>query len=146
MIPTDPLPIEARQNLDPDSDGFDRVLIDAMLTVCRPVAYGVLADVYDNGGWVNVRGVLASTPRVPGAVGDWLDTLPKDRRVIVWAVTSRRLAEMLQRRGFTCCVRFDQMMNLWDAGAMVRDGQPISQPAKRDPWWRALARRLGMIR
>jgi hypothetical protein len=59
-----------------------------------------------------VRGIAFDTPtgiyiplvraeqRGAGAVSRFLDSLPKDRRVVFPCVISRRLGEMLLRRGF----------------------------------------------
>ena len=43
---------------------------------------------------------VEATVEGSGAVGRWLDSLRPDRRVVVPNVTSKRLAGMLQRRGF----------------------------------------------
>lgn len=103
------------------TDGdFDRVLFDLIRGRSEKVADGVLAHVVDNQVWVEVRGIVADDPRVPGAVGAWLDTLPTDRSVIVPAVTSERLAGMLQRRGFKRRLWWDERIRLWDEGAWVR--------------------------
>lgn len=102
------------------SDLLDELLFELMRAKCIPVADGVLADVLDNGVWVEVRGVMASEPRVPGAVGRWLDMLPTDRRVIVPAVISERLEGMLDRRGFKRRRWWDQRLSLWDDGAWFR--------------------------
>jgi hypothetical protein len=99
---------------------FERALFEMMRTKCVPVADGVLAHVLDNGVWVEVRGVLSDTPRIPGAVGRWLDTLPHDRRVIVPAVISDRLRGMLARRGFVEQRWYDHRIRIIDEGAMVR--------------------------
>ena len=122
----DPMPLEVRHDMDP-ADPLDRAILEMMALVCVPVAEGVSADWSDNGVWVEVRGVLRSSPRVPGAVGAWLDTLPRDRRVIVWAVTSKRLAYMLYRRGFVPTTRYDQQMGWMDQGAMVREPVPATE-------------------
>jgi hypothetical protein len=54
-------------------------------------------------------------------VGRWLDTLPMDRKVVVPAVVSGRLAGMLARRGFEPRVWWDDVLMMEDEGAMVRE-------------------------
>lgn len=91
-------------------DGLDELLFARMRAKCVKVADGVLADVLDNGVWVEVRGVMADEPRIPGAVGAWLDALPR-RRVVVPDVVSDRLAAMLVRRGFALRRWYDHRMS-----------------------------------
>lgn len=109
-----------RGELDPTSL-FDQGLLEQMRQACRPVALGVLAHVIDRVGYVEVRGVMATDPRLPGAVGRWLDRLPRDRTVIVSAVVSDRLAGMLERRGFWPTHWWDPALGAWDVGAFVRE-------------------------
>lgn len=119
--PRRPLPPEARHDMSP-SDPFDKMLYEMMVLASVEVAPGVRADVYDNGAWVEVRAILADPEnRVRGAVGAWLDSLPRDRRVIVPAVTSRTVCGMLLRRDFECVVRWDDKVGMWDEGAMTRE-------------------------
>jgi len=110
-----------RGELDPD-DELDAILLEAMQRICEPVdpSGNVLAHVIDTGAWVEVRGVLAADPRRPGAVGAWLDQLPRDRKVIVPSVVSARLAGMLQRRGFTPCRWYDARIGEWADDSWVR--------------------------
>jgi hypothetical protein len=87
------------RELDPD-DVFDRALLAEMVDGSELVAPGVLAMVLPWESSMEIRAILATDPRIPGAVGRWLDGLPRDRPVVVPAVTSPRLAGMLERRGF----------------------------------------------
>lgn len=115
-----PVPIEARGELDPRNP-LDVMIVEGMLSKAEVVADGVLAHVVDRGKWVEVRSVMAGGPRVPGAVGRWLDSLPRDRKVVVPAVVSGRLAGMLTRRGFEPRVWWDDALMMEDEGAMVRE-------------------------
>jgi hypothetical protein len=114
-----PIPVDVRNELDP-SDPLDAVILAGMRSKATPVAEGVLAHVIVRRKWTEVRAVIADTPRRPGAVGAWLDTLPADRKVVVPAVLSRRLAEMLARRGFTPESWWDDALDMADTGAMIR--------------------------
>lgn len=157
IVTHDPYPISDRTELDPAAE-FDRHLLAMMDAMAEDVAPGVRAHVVDPGGpWIVLRSVAATTPPIPGAVGTWLDTLPRDRKVVVPAVTSRRLAEMLVRRGFECRTWYDKHTGTFDRGAMIREADPVAVAAgtigdlvselrTRVPWWRALAMRLGIIR
>lgn len=105
---------------EPDpSDPLDALLLSMMRDGCVPDG-DCLVHVLDNGVWVEVRGIMAAEPRVPGAVGAWLDALPRDRRVIVPAVISARLAGMLRRRGFVAKRWYDHRVGNFDDGAMIR--------------------------
>lgn len=115
-----PVPIETRGELNP-RDPLDVMIVEGMLSRSEVVADGVLAHVVDRGKWIEVRAVMAGGPRIPGAVGRWLDTLPRDRKVVVPAVVSRRLAGMLSRRGFEARVWWDDTLSMEDEGAMVRE-------------------------
>lgn len=84
---------------------LDQALTKAMDRVCRPLAPGVEGVTVDRpGDTLEVSAIRATTPRIPGAVGLWLDDLPRDRPVYVpWVVSdrlARMLARMLARRGF----------------------------------------------
>jgi hypothetical protein len=114
-----PVPIEARGEMNP-ADHLDAMILQGMRQRSQAVAPGVLAHVIDRGKWLEVRSVMAATPRVPGAVGRWLDTLPADRKVVVSAVVSGRLASMLHRRGFTAECWWDTSLDMEDTGAMIR--------------------------
>lgn len=87
---------------DPD-EGYDQALAIAMDVFARVslVAPGVEARVIDHGDLVELKAIraLAGTEG-SGHVGRYLDTLPRDRLVVVPFVVSARLAGMLRRRGF----------------------------------------------
>lgn len=51
--------------------------------------------------------VQASNPG-NGDVGRWLDSLPKDRRIVFASVFSTRLVGMLERRGWTFIAEWDE--------------------------------------
>lgn len=108
-----------RSELDP-ADPIDRALLVRMHASSGLVADGVLAHVVERRKWTEIRAVLADHPRIPGAVGRWLDTLPADRKVIVPAVVSARLAGMLERRGFAAEPWWDDTLDMADVGAMIR--------------------------
>jgi hypothetical protein len=75
-------------------------LIDSYFrTQERAIAPGVFGCVDSDGDTVVVMWLRAETEG-SGDVGRWLDGLPTDRLVKVVAVTSDRLAGMLERRGF----------------------------------------------
>lgn len=63
------------------------------------LAPGVRGILFDEPNGVTVTAVFADEEG-SGAVGAWLDGLPKDRRVTFTTVLSRRMAGMLVRRGF----------------------------------------------
>lgn len=120
-----PLPIEARRDMDPDHDHFDRMLLGMMQAASVTVDEipGVLVDIYvhQDPPAVHVRSIMADPAnRIPGNVGRLLDALPRHSPVTVWAVTSRTLAEMLQRRGFECVAIMDYRLGMMDQGAMHR--------------------------
>jgi hypothetical protein len=113
---------EPEREMDP-RDLVDGLLLSMMRARAIAVAPGVLAEVIDDGGPLEVRSVLADEPGVPGAVGRWLDTLPRDRKVIVPAVVSPRLAGMLVRRGFARRRWFDARVGNHDDGAYIREAR-----------------------
>jgi hypothetical protein len=115
-----------RGELDP-TDALGAFLLEAMHQACTPQDPDghVLAHTIDqSGGTLLVRGVLAGTPRRPGAVAAWLDQLPTDRAVLVAAVVSDRLAGMLARRGFRQHIWFDAAVDQFDTFAMYRSATP----------------------
>jgi hypothetical protein len=105
-----------------DGPDLDRAIIEIMESEAVVVAPGVKVWMIDNGAWVTVRAVLADEPRIPGAVGAWLDTLPHDRRVIVPFVVSTRLAGMLERRGFVLDPGYQVGIG-WDHARWTRSAQ-----------------------
>lgn len=115
-----------RHELDPAAP-LDRWLLDQMASMAVPVADGVLAHVIERRKWLEIRGILAGSPRIPGAVGRWLDTLPTDRKIIVPAVVSPRLAGMLARRGFADEAWWDDTLSTEDPGAMIRRPTPTTE-------------------
>lgn len=113
-------PPQRTTELDP-AVPTDALILAGLRSRCVPVAPGVLAYVETIAGAVIVRGVIATDPRIPGAVGAWLDALPTDRTVLVPAVVSPRLAGMLERRGFYPHLWVDPGVG-FDNAAMVRPG------------------------
>jgi hypothetical protein len=107
--------------LNPD-DQTDGGLLDAMRSKAVPVtdSGSVLAHIEDHPNELVVRTVLAGEPRTPGDVGRWLDSLPRQHRVVVPAVVSARLYGMLQRRGFNQQHWWDDRLGIFDHGAMIR--------------------------
>jgi len=63
------------------------------------VAPGVRAIVFDAPAGIYVSWISAEREG-SGDVGRFIDSLPKDRRVVFPNVISNRLARMLERRGF----------------------------------------------
>ena len=63
--------------------------------------------------------VMATNPG-SGEVGRWLDSLPKDRRIVFASVFSPRLAGMLQRRGWSYSEEWDERsgesLPCWERG------------------------------
>jgi hypothetical protein len=112
-----------RPELDP-ADPVDAAILAGLHAVCAPTPVeGCLAAVELHDGVVVVRGVLAGEPHVPGAVGRWLDLLPRGRPVLVAAVVSGRLAGMLERRGFRPHLWMDPGIG-FDNAAMYRPAEP----------------------
>lgn len=85
--------------------------IDAMTDKVRrqlehelaPGVYGWTRDLSD--GSLEIPSLRAESEG-SGAVGRYLDGLPKDRKIVVPLVTNPRLAGMLERRGFVLRQRF----------------------------------------
>lgn len=113
-----------RPELDPD-DPIDGWLLHAMRSHSTPQTPtgSVLAHIIDRGKWLEIRAILAGQPRTPGDVGRWLDALPTDRKIIVPAVVSPRLAGMLERRGFQPHAWYDLQIRDDDDNAYMRDLQ-----------------------
>lgn len=61
---------------------------------------GVVGYTVDNGEQGLYVPLIESTDPGQGNVGRYLDTLPRDRRVVVPNVINVKLAGMLERRGF----------------------------------------------
>lgn len=62
-------------------------------------AAGIEGYVVEDGGAFYIPVIIARNPG-RGDCGRWLDSLPRDRTIKVPGVMSRRLAGMLERRGF----------------------------------------------
>ena len=89
---------------------IDAALERAMDGVFYPLAPGVEGATRDwSDGTFELVGIRAVTPGA-GDVGRYLDSLPRDRTVVVPFVTSQRLTQMLARRGF---VPFDPVNSHW---------------------------------
>jgi hypothetical protein len=116
-----PIPPPDRE-LDP-ADQLDRQLLDLMREGSEPVTPdgSVFARVIDTDAELVIRSVLAGESRIPGAVGAWLDRLPRNRRVVVPAVASARLYGMLQRRGFHQGSWYDIQLGMFDRSSMIRE-------------------------
>jgi hypothetical protein len=113
-----------RPELDPNNPG-DALILRGLRVTCVPTHMaGVLAHVDRSAdGTFIVRGVITAEPRIPGAVGRWLDWLPRDRTVLVPAVVSGRLAGMLERRGFRPHLWLDPEVGTYDNGAYRREAR-----------------------
>jgi hypothetical protein len=108
-----------RSELDPTVPS-DALILAGLRSLCVPTSEpGCLAHVEVRVDMLIVRGILAADPRVPGAVGRWLDKLPLDLPVLVPAVASPRLAGMLERRGFRPHLWMDPGIG-FDNAAMYR--------------------------
>ena len=81
-------------------DLLDQAIAAAMDRHHVPIAPGVEGIEHDFGTIFELASIRAITEG-SGAVGAYLDRLPRDRTVIVPFVVSERLAGMLERRGFT---------------------------------------------
>lgn len=85
------------------------------------IAPGVLGVLYEEPGALIVNYVRAEQEG-SGAVGRWLDAIPKALTVRVIAVTSERLVGMLERRGFKYCHVLMPAADDW-CPAYVRRGE-----------------------
>lgn len=96
-----------------DLDGLlDEMIAAQMDDLFVPIADGVHGLVRDLPGRLEIGGVRADVEG-SGAVGRYLDALPRDRKIVVPYVTSDRLAGMLARRGFVPRQRFDPTVGGW---------------------------------
>ena len=81
------------------------------------LAPGVVGYTVDVGPDLYVPLIEASKPG-SGDVGRYLDSLPRDRRVVVPNVISARLEGMLARRGFSATVEwaadFEEYVEIWE--------------------------------
>ena len=102
---------------------LDRAIDKMMDRFNVPIAPGVegverdLGDIFE---LASVRAVHEGS----GAVGAYLDRLPKDRTVIVPFVVSDRLRAMLERRGFTTPDVFDHPLLGTVSGGQIMVRQP----------------------
>lgn len=71
-----------------------------MIDLAQPLAPGVRGYTVDMGEQGLYIPLIDAEAPGSGDVGRYLDSLPKDRRVVVPNVISARLAGMLDRRGF----------------------------------------------
>lgn len=103
-------------------DVLDAAIADAMDRHNVPIAPGVEGIEHDFGAVFEVASIRAVTEG-SGAVGAYLDRLPRHRTVIVPFVTSDRLRGMLERRGFTTPDLYEHpLMGLIGGGQiMVRE-------------------------
>ena len=72
------------------------------------LAPGVKGILFDTPEGIYIPLVAAKTPG-SGAVSAWLDTLPRDRRVVFPNVLNGKLHAMLKRRGFRESEEWDPM-------------------------------------
>lgn len=64
------------------------------------ISHGVFGDIVERQGYIFIN-VIWSAVENQGNVGRYLDSLPKDKEIVVPVVMSAKFAGMLQRRGFT---------------------------------------------
>ena len=88
-----------------------------------PIAPGVEGIEHDFGTIFELASIRA-VAEGSGAVGAYLDRLPRDRTVIVPFVVSDRLAGMLERRGFTTPDTFDHPFLGPVAGGQIMVREP----------------------
>ena len=88
------------------SDLLDQAIDKMMDRFNVPIAPGVEGIETDFGDIFELASIRA-VDEGSGAVGAYLDRLPRDRTVIVPFVMSERLRAMLERRGFTTPDSFD---------------------------------------
>lgn len=91
------------------NDPIDELLAWQMDLLFVPIGEGLIRDTGDE---IELGGIRATVPG-SGAVGKFLDSLPQDRKIAVPYVTSKQLAGMLERRGFTERQRFDPRVGGW---------------------------------
>ena len=104
-------------------DLLDQAIAAAMDRHHLPIGPGVEGIEHDFGTVFEVASIRAVTEGC-GAVGAYLDRLPRDRTVIVPFVVSERLAGMLERRGFTTPDTFDHPALGPIAGGQIMVRQP----------------------
>lgn len=89
-------------------------MIDITATLA-PGVRGYTVDLGERGLYVPL--IEAENPG-SGDVGRYLDSLPRDRRVVVPNVVSARLLGMLQRRGFSAVMEwaedFGEFVECWE--------------------------------
>lgn len=85
----------------------------------RELAPGVMGYTFDTDGGLYIPVINAQDPG-SGQVAAYLDSLPRDRRVVFPNVLHPRLEEMLQRRGFTLTWEwaedFDEWVDVYERG------------------------------
>lgn len=104
-----------------DHDLLDVAIAKAMDRFNSPIAPGVEGVETDFGDIFELASVRAvrAVQEGSGAVGAYLDRLPRDRTVIVPFVVSDCLAEMLERRGFSTPDVFDHPLMGPVAGCQI---------------------------
>lgn len=120
---------------------MDVQIAEQLVRLCNPVPghQGVRAFIpHDGPDYLEIAGIFAEALGT-GAVGKYLDALPRDRKVIVSMVVNERLAGMLERRGFVCRMRYIieigewaqvyvRRANSWDGpDALVDDATAIAE-------------------
>jgi hypothetical protein len=98
-------------------------MMDRFNVPIAPGVEGVERDLGDIFELASVRAVRA-VQEGSGAVGAYLDRLPRDRTVIVPFVVSDCLAEMLERRGFSTPDVFDHPLLGTVSGGQIMVRQP----------------------
>lgn len=110
--------------MDDLSDLLDQAITEAMDRHNVPLAPGVEGVVHHFGDIFELASIRAVTEG-SGAVGAYLDRLPRDRTVIVPFVVSERLVGMLERRGFTTPDTFDHPLIGPVAGGQIMVRPPV---------------------
>lgn len=98
--------------IDPPDAWIDEMLAWQMDVLFVPLAGGVEGLVRDLGTEIEIGGLRATSPG-SGAIGHYLDALPRNRKIAVRFVISDVLAGMLERRGFAERERFDPGVGGW---------------------------------